>query len=108
MESFVHLHVYTQFSLLDGQSGIDALIEKAQQDGMKAFAVRRLYYRQHISLDVLFYFNIPVSEITFDKGVSKSIAREKLLSQLYKSVHLSRSGVHKCPIGKLVLSAPSR
>ena len=39
MESFIHLHVHTQFSLLDGQSAIDALIEKAQNDGMKALAV---------------------------------------------------------------------
>ena len=39
MESFVHLHVHTQSSLLDGQSAIDALIEKAQNDGMKALAV---------------------------------------------------------------------
>jgi DNA polymerase-3 subunit alpha len=39
MESFIHLHVHTQFSLLDGQSSIDALIEKAQLDGMKALAV---------------------------------------------------------------------
>ena len=39
MESFVHLHVHTQYSLLDGQSSIDALIEKAQQDGMKALAI---------------------------------------------------------------------
>jgi DNA polymerase-3 subunit alpha len=39
MEPFIHLHVHTQFSLLDGQASIDALIEKAQNDGMKAMAV---------------------------------------------------------------------
>ena len=39
MEQFIHLHVHTQYSLLDGQASIDALIEKAQQDGMKALAV---------------------------------------------------------------------
>ncbi|MDR0573097.1 MAG: DNA polymerase III subunit alpha [Tannerella sp.] len=39
MEPFIHLHVHTQFSLLDGQASIDALIEKAQHDGMKALAV---------------------------------------------------------------------
>ncbi|MDR1896797.1 MAG: DNA polymerase III subunit alpha [Prevotellaceae bacterium] len=39
MESFVHLHVHTQYSLLDGQASIDALIDKAQNDGMKALAV---------------------------------------------------------------------
>ncbi len=39
MEPFVHLHVHTQYSLLDGQASIDALIEKAQHDGMRAIAV---------------------------------------------------------------------
>ena len=39
MEPFIHLHVHTQYSLLDGQASIDALIEKAQNDGMKALAI---------------------------------------------------------------------
>ncbi|MDR2470442.1 MAG: DNA polymerase III subunit alpha [Tannerella sp.] len=39
MEQFVHLHVHTQYSLLDGQASIDALIDKARNDGMKALAV---------------------------------------------------------------------
>ncbi|MCD8178813.1 MAG: DNA polymerase III subunit alpha [Tannerellaceae bacterium] len=39
MEPFVHLHVHTQYSLLDGQASIDALIDKAQKDGMRAIAV---------------------------------------------------------------------
>ncbi|MDD4590949.1 MAG: DNA polymerase III subunit alpha [Parabacteroides sp.] len=39
MESFIHLHVHTQYSLLDGQASIDALIDKAQKDGMRAIAV---------------------------------------------------------------------
>jgi DNA polymerase-3 subunit alpha len=39
MEQFVHLHVHTQYSLLDGQASIDALIEKAKNDGMKGIAV---------------------------------------------------------------------
>ncbi len=39
MEPFIHLHVHTQYSLLDGQASIDALIEKAQQDKMSAIAI---------------------------------------------------------------------
>ncbi|MDR0756994.1 MAG: DNA polymerase III subunit alpha [Tannerella sp.] len=39
MEPFVHLHVHTQYSLLDGQASINALVEKAQKDGMRALAV---------------------------------------------------------------------
>ena len=39
MEPFIHPHVHTQYSLLDGQASIDALIDKAQKDGMPAIAV---------------------------------------------------------------------
>lgn len=39
MEPFVHLHVHSQYSLLDGQASIDALIEKAQGDGMPGMAL---------------------------------------------------------------------
>ena len=39
MEPFIHLHVHTQYSLLDGQASIDALIDKAYKDGMRSIAV---------------------------------------------------------------------
>ena len=39
MEPFVHLHVHTQYSLLDGQTSIDALIDKAFKDKMPAVAI---------------------------------------------------------------------
>lgn len=39
MIPFTHLHVHTQFSVLDGASEIDALIQKAKDDGMKALAI---------------------------------------------------------------------
>ena len=36
---FVHLHVHTQYSILDGQSKIDKLVDKAIADGMKGMAI---------------------------------------------------------------------
>ena len=36
---FVHLHVHTQYSLLDGQSSISALVDKALDDGMAGIAI---------------------------------------------------------------------
>ncbi|MCM1110223.1 MAG: DNA polymerase III subunit alpha [Clostridium sp.] len=39
MEPFVHLHVHSQYSLLDGQASISALVDKAIADGMKGIAV---------------------------------------------------------------------
>ena len=39
MEDFVHLHVHTQYSILDGQASIPKLVDKAIKDGMKGLAV---------------------------------------------------------------------
>ncbi len=39
MQPFVHLHVHSQYSLLDGQASIPRLIDKATGDGMKALAL---------------------------------------------------------------------
>lgn len=39
MSGFVHLHVHTQYSILDGASNISALIAKAKNDGMPAVAI---------------------------------------------------------------------
>ncbi|TLY41634.1 MAG: PHP domain-containing protein, partial [Nitrospirae bacterium] len=36
---FVHLHVHTQYSLLDGANQIDALVQEAKNFGMPALAV---------------------------------------------------------------------
>ncbi len=36
---FVHLHTHTQFSLLDGQAPIPALVDKAMADGMPGLAI---------------------------------------------------------------------
>ena len=38
-DNFVHLHVHSEFSLLDGASRITKLIEKASQYGMPALAL---------------------------------------------------------------------
>lgn len=39
MPDFSHLHVHTQFSLLDGAADISRLFKKAKADGMKALAI---------------------------------------------------------------------
>ena len=37
--NFVHLHVHTQYSLLDGQAAIPKLVDKALKDGMPGMAI---------------------------------------------------------------------
>ena len=39
MQDFVHLHVHTQYSILDGQASVKRLVDKAIADGMKGIAV---------------------------------------------------------------------
>lgn len=39
MTPFVHLHVHTQYSLLDGQSAVPNLVDKALADGMAGLAI---------------------------------------------------------------------
>jgi len=39
MEDFVHLHVHTYYSILDGQSSIKKLVDKAIGNGMKGMAI---------------------------------------------------------------------
>ncbi len=39
MSNFIHLHVHSQYSLLDGQASIPSLVDKAIGDGMKAIAL---------------------------------------------------------------------
>ncbi len=39
MQDFVHLHVHTQYSILDGQATVSRLVDKAMKDGMRGMAV---------------------------------------------------------------------
>jgi len=39
MPEFTHLHVHTQYSILDGAANIEAIIKKAKDSGMKALAI---------------------------------------------------------------------
>ena len=39
LEPFVHLHVHTQYSILDGQASIPKLVDKAIANGMRGMAV---------------------------------------------------------------------
>ncbi|MFM8521882.1 MAG: PHP domain-containing protein, partial [Acidimicrobiaceae bacterium] len=38
-KSFTHLHVHTEFSMLDGASRLDELVDRAASDGQKALGI---------------------------------------------------------------------
>ena len=39
MIDFVHLHVHSQYSILDGQASIQRLVDKSLADGMQGIAL---------------------------------------------------------------------
>ena len=39
MQDFVHLHVHSQYSILDGQASIQRLVDKAIADGQRGIAL---------------------------------------------------------------------
>ena len=39
MIPFIHLHVHSQYSILDGQAPVKALVDKAIADGMRGMAI---------------------------------------------------------------------
>lgn len=39
MEDFIHLHVHTYYSILDGQSPVEKLVDKAVANGMRGMAI---------------------------------------------------------------------
>ena len=54
MPEFVHLHLHTEYSLLDGATRIDKVFESCKRKGMKALAITdhgnmfgTLYFAEH-------------------------------------------------------------
>ncbi|MBQ0103511.1 MAG: DNA polymerase III subunit alpha [Prevotellaceae bacterium] len=39
MQDFIHLHVHTQYSILDGQASVQKLVDKAINDGQRGLAI---------------------------------------------------------------------
>ena len=39
MQDFVHLHVHSQYSILDGQAAVSKLVDKAIANNMKGIAI---------------------------------------------------------------------
>lgn len=66
-DSFVHLHVHTEYSLLDGAARIDALVAKSSELGMTALAIT-----DHANL----YGAIPFYKACRESGIKPIIGME--------------------------------
>ena len=71
MRDFVHLHLHTEYSLLDGAARIDRLFKKARDLGMRAVAITD-HGNMYGAVD--FY---SAAQADFEKAVKEKIAEEK-------------------------------
>ncbi len=74
---FTHLHVHTQFSVLDGLSDIDKMLSKAKSDGMEAVAITDHGYMYGV------------------KKFHDSAIRNGLKPILGCEVYVARRGIHR-------------
>lgn len=96
LPDFTHIHVHTQYSILDGASQIEPLMQKVADDGMKALAIT-----DHGNM----YGVLPFSEVARQKGIKPIIGCEVYVaegSRHEKRGREDRSGHH------LVLLAKNR
>ncbi len=105
MQPYVHLHVHSQYSLLDGQASISRIVDKAKADGMKAIALT-----DHGSMFGIKEFynyvkkkNAPVfAAIKTIKGEleeAKNKADEKLIEELSQKLKEEESHLFKPILG---------
>jgi len=91
---FVHLHVHSEFSLLDGQSRIETLVERARQLGMPALGITD----HGVMFGVLdFYRACKEAEITPVIGMEGYLARRGMTD---RDPRLDRSPHHLLLLAK--------
>ncbi len=91
---FTHLHVHTQYSILDGAAAIDPLVQKAADDGMEALAIT-----DHGAM----YGVLEFAEKARAKGIKPIIGCEMYLageSRFDKRGSEDRSGYHMILLAK--------
>lgn len=95
MSSFVHLHVHSQYSILDGAASIVSLVNKAKQQNMKALALT-----DHGNMIGIKEFHEVClkNDIKPILGCETYVARRSL--ELKKDKEIDRSGYHLILLAK--------
>ena len=94
MRPFAHLHVHTQYSILDGASSVPLLIKKARDDNMTALAITdhgNLFGAKH------FYDACKSKGIKPIIGCEVYVAKKSRFDRIEKS---DRSGNHLILLAK--------
>ncbi len=94
MAEFTHLHLHTQYSILDGASNIDLLMERVAETGMKAVAIT-----DHGNMyGVMHFFNAAKKH-----GIKPIIGCEVYVatrSRILKNDKVDRAGAHLVLLAK--------
>lgn len=95
MQPFIHLHVHTQYSVLDGQASVPALVDKAIDDGMPGIAIT-----DHGNMFAIKEF---FNYVNKKNGKTKSAIKdaEKELAKLKESDDLAAIGEKSAEIERL-------
>lgn len=86
MQDYVHLHVHSQYSILDGQASIPRLVDKAIRDGMRGMALTD--HGNMMGVKEFFNYTKKVK----GKAKEKLEEAEKLLAALEKGASVPATG----------------
>ena len=82
MKEFIHLHVHSQYSILDGQASISKMVDKAINDGMKGMALT-----DHGNMmGIKEFFNYTEKKIKGAKNTLKTL--EKKVAEIKEGVYV--------------------
>lgn len=85
-QSFVHLHVHTEYSLLDGAARIESLVQRANELGMRALAIT-----DHVAM----YGVIPFYQACQQNGIHPIIGCEMVIVDRDQRLHRrNQEGYH--------------
>ena len=73
MNKFSHLHLHTEYSILDGMAKIPKLIAKAYEDGQRAIAIT-----DHGNMYGVFEFMNEISKFNKNSNLKKNLLKESL------------------------------
>jgi DNA polymerase-3 subunit alpha len=110
MQDFIHLHVHTQYSILDGQASIAKLVDKAIADGMKGIAITDHGYMLGIKefINYVNSKNAPINkEIKELKGKLENLKsgtiecqnKEERINECQEALDTAKSKIFKPIIG---------
>lgn len=83
MQDFVHLHVHTQYSILDGQASVPKLVDKAIKNGMRGMAITD--HGNMMAIKEFFNYTKKVKGKAKDKLKEIQAKRESIVNGTYQS-----------------------